>query len=89
MSDALRDAELLARAVVDALGGTVPEAAALAAFQQQRDRLSTALFEVTEQVAAHTVGEERLRHLLRELSAAMVDEIEALLALDSRPAAVA
>jgi flavin-dependent dehydrogenase len=89
MSDALRDAELLARALTGALGGAVPEAAALAAFQAQRDRLSAALFEVTEQIAGHTLGEERLRDLLRELSAAMVDEIEALLALDRRPAAVA
>ncbi|MGY1606253.1 MULTISPECIES: NAD(P)/FAD-dependent oxidoreductase [unclassified Geodermatophilus] len=86
MSDALRDAELLALALTDALSGRVPEAAALAAFQSQRDRLSDALFTVTERVAAHDWTEEELRRLLRELSAAMSDEIDALLALDRPPA---
>jgi 2-polyprenyl-6-methoxyphenol hydroxylase-like FAD-dependent oxidoreductase len=82
MSDALRDAELLAIAVVDALGGRMAEAAALTAFQRQRDRLSTALFDVTETVAAHDWTEEELRRRLRELSAAMSDEVDTLLALD-------
>ena len=89
MSDALRDAELLARAIVEALGG-VPEAAALDGYRRERNRLSTALFEVTEQVAGHDWSEEQLRRLLRQLSAAMSDEIDTLLALDDHgPAAVA
>ena len=87
MSDALRDAELLAIAVADALGGRVPEAAALAGFQRERDRLSASLFAVTEQVAGHDWTEDELRRHLRELSAAMSDEIDALLALDAHPAA--
>jgi flavin-dependent dehydrogenase len=87
MSDALRDAELLAMALVDALGGGVAETTALTAFQRERDRLSTALFDVTERVAAHDWTEEELRHQLRELSAAMSDEIDTLLALDDGHAA--
>ncbi|WP_409330570.1 NAD(P)/FAD-dependent oxidoreductase [Trujillonella humicola] len=84
MSDALRDAELLARA----LTAPGPEAAALAGYQRERDRLSVALFDVTERVAAHDWTEEELRRLLRELAAAMSDEIEVLLGLDdARPAA--
>jgi flavin-dependent dehydrogenase len=82
LSDALRDGELLARALVDALGGGMSEAAALVAFQRERDRLSTALFAVTDRVAGHDWTEDALRALLRELSAAMSDEVEALLALD-------
>jgi 2-polyprenyl-6-methoxyphenol hydroxylase-like FAD-dependent oxidoreductase len=89
MSDALRDAELLAVALTDALGGAVPEATALATYQQRRDRLSAELFDVTEQVAGHTWTEQQLRPLLRELSAAMSAEVEALLALDHPAAAVA
>jgi flavin-dependent dehydrogenase len=82
MSDGLRDGELLATALADALGGRTPEATAVAAFQRQRDRMSTALFEVTERIAAHDWTEEELRGRLRELSAAMSDEIDGLLALD-------
>jgi flavin-dependent dehydrogenase len=87
MSDALRDAELLARALVDALGGA-PEPAALAGYQQVRDRLSTALFDVVEQVSGYGWSEEELRRLLRAMSAAMSDEIDLLLALD-RPGGAA
>jgi flavin-dependent dehydrogenase len=90
MSDGLRDAELLAIALADALAGRIPEAVVLAAFQRQRDQLSTALFDVTERVAAHDWTEDELRRALRELSAAMSDEIQTLLALDQgRAAAVA
>jgi flavin-dependent dehydrogenase len=87
MSDALRDAELLAIPLTDALGGRVPEAVATAAFQRERDRLSTALFDVTDRVAAHDWQDEELRRLLRELSTAMSDEIECLLLLDGPQAA--
>ena len=87
MSDGLRDAELLAIAVADTLAGGMPEAAALAAFQQQRDRLSAALFDATERVATHDWTEDELRRRLRELSAAMSDEIDTLLALDRGSAA--
>jgi flavin-dependent dehydrogenase len=88
MSDGLRDAELLAIALADMLSGRTPEAAALGAFQRQRDRLSAALFDATERIAAHDWTEDQLRRRLRELSAAMSDEIDALLALD-RTGAVA
>jgi flavin-dependent dehydrogenase len=89
MSDALRDAELLARGIEAALGG-LPEPAALGEYARERNRLSTALFDVTEQIASHDWSEEQLRQLLRQLSAAMSDEIDTLLALDGHgPAAVA
>jgi flavin-dependent dehydrogenase len=87
MSDGLRDAELLAIALADTLAGRMPEAAASAAFQQQRDRLSAALLDATERIAAHDWTEEELRRRLRELSAAMSDEIDTLLALDRGSAA--
>jgi flavin-dependent dehydrogenase len=90
MSDALRDADLLADAIDGALGGGAPEAAALKAFQRERDRLSVRLFDVTDRIAAHDWTEEEVRRLLIELTAAMSDEIDAVLALDrSAPPAVA
>ena len=87
MSDGLRDAELLAIALAETLAGRLPEAAAVAGFQRQRDRLSAALFDATERVAAHDWTEDELRRRLRELSAAMSDEIDTLLALDQGSAA--
>jgi flavin-dependent dehydrogenase len=83
MSDGLRDAELLAIALLDILVGGLPDAVALAALQQQRDRLSAGLFDATERIAAHDWTEDELRRRLRELSAAMSDEIDTLLALDA------
>jgi 2-polyprenyl-6-methoxyphenol hydroxylase-like FAD-dependent oxidoreductase len=78
MTDAMRDAELLAGAVVDAATGAVPEQTALAAYQSRRDALSARLFRVTDQIAAYDWDMTRIRRLLREVSSAMVDEVEAL-----------
>jgi flavin-dependent dehydrogenase len=46
ITDALRDAELLAGAIADGRPG------ALAAYQQERDALSRALFEITDSIAS-------------------------------------
>jgi 2-polyprenyl-6-methoxyphenol hydroxylase-like FAD-dependent oxidoreductase len=78
ITDALRDAELLADAIVQAAAGLQPEAEALAAFQSRRDALSSRLFEATDAIAAYDWDLGRIRRLLREVSSAMVDEVEAL-----------
>ncbi|CUR56592.1 Monooxygenase FAD-binding [metagenome] len=77
MTDALRDAELLADALLASLGGT-PEAIALAGYQTTRDRLSAQLFEATEEVAAYDWDTDRIQTLLRRVSAAMSDEVDHL-----------
>jgi hypothetical protein len=82
MTDALRDAELLARQVLAAHGGVVPEDVALARYQQRRDRLSRELWETTERIAAYDWEPPGIRALLRALSAAMGDEVDHLEALD-------
>lgn len=79
MTDALRDAELLADAVLAWHGGARP-AAALAAYQATRDRLSDSLFSVTDAVAAYDWDADRLRGLLRRMSSAMSDEVDHLAA---------
>jgi 2-polyprenyl-6-methoxyphenol hydroxylase-like FAD-dependent oxidoreductase len=84
MTDALRDAELLANAVVEAVSGARPEPQALAAYQQQRDALSTRLFAATEAITAYDWDMADIRRLLREVSSAMTDEVEALEALPDR-----
>ncbi len=80
MTDALRDAELLATQV-RAVHGGVPEGTAWAAYQRTRDRLSRDLVATTERVAAYDWDAAGIRSLLRRLSAAMADEVDHLEAL--------
>jgi 2-polyprenyl-6-methoxyphenol hydroxylase-like FAD-dependent oxidoreductase len=79
LTDALRDAELLGRAIIAAAGGEAPEAVALAAYQATRDRLSERLFAVTDAIAWDL---DEIRRLLLQLSDAMSDEVWWLRALE-------
>ena len=71
VTDELRDAELLANAIVDALGGGVCEPTAMAKYQSAGERMSTPLFSATEAIAAYDWDTDRVRTLLRQVSAAM------------------
>ena len=83
ISDALRDAEFLARAVVD--GGRD----ALAEYERTRDRLSLPLLDVAESIAAYRWDLGEIRELLLAESAAMKPEVAALRALDTPASAEA
>jgi 2-polyprenyl-6-methoxyphenol hydroxylase-like FAD-dependent oxidoreductase len=83
LTDALRDAELLARAITSWMSGAVSEADALAGYQAGRDRLSEELFRVTDTIASHRWTDAEIGPLLRELSAAMADEVDVLAGLDA------
>jgi flavin-dependent dehydrogenase len=87
ITDALRDAELLARAVLEAPRGGRAQLAAVGDYERTRDRLSERLFDITERVASYRWDLVELRDLLRELSQAMRPEVDALLALDQMRAA--
>jgi len=76
ISDALRDAEFLARAVAQ---GTE---AALANYQSNRDELSHVLFECTDEIAGFEWDLDRLKPLHKSLSVAMNHEVDALVSLD-------
>jgi flavin-dependent dehydrogenase len=82
ITDALRDAELLARAVLAAPSGGRAQLDAILDYQNTRDRLSAALFDITERIAGYrwTLGE--LRAHLMTLSEAMRPEVDALVSLD-------
>ena len=54
MTDALRDAELLARALAAVLDGA-DEADALAEYQATRDAIAVPMFEVIDRIASHAV----------------------------------
>jgi flavin-dependent dehydrogenase len=81
MTNALRDAELLADAVLESLAGVTPAVVALARYQATRDRLSSRLFDATEAVASYSWDLTEVRGLLRAVSAAMSDEVDHLQAL--------
>ena len=80
MTDALRDAELLANAVLAALSGC-DEASALEAYERTRDLLSRDMFDATEAVAAYDWNLDKVRYLLREVSSAMGAEVDHLQSL--------
>jgi 2-polyprenyl-6-methoxyphenol hydroxylase-like FAD-dependent oxidoreductase len=86
LTDALRDAELLARALVAVVRDGADERDALAGYQATRDELSRALFDVMDVIAGHRWTDEEIPDLLLELSAAMADELETLAALPALPA---
>ncbi|MFI6673712.1 NAD(P)/FAD-dependent oxidoreductase [Kribbella sp. NPDC050470] len=83
ITDALRDAELLARAIVTASSGEATEEAALATYQATRDRLSERLFDVTDQIASFAWNLDQIPTLLLHLSNAMNDEVSWLHQLDA------
>jgi flavin-dependent dehydrogenase len=82
ITDALRDAELLAHAVERGLG-LRDEAAHLAAYQAERDRLSLPLFEVAQEIAGFEWDDDTVHSLLLRLNSSMALEVEALLAFEA------
>lgn len=79
MTDALRDAELLADALVSVLEGAASEDAALGSYQARRDQLSTGVLTVADRVASYDWTLAELRDLLVDLSQAMRPEVAHLL----------
>ena len=76
ITDALRDAELLARAVV---AGTTN---ALADYQRIRDELSLRLFHITDVVASLDRDMDNLKELHKDMSDEMRKEVNYLSALE-------
>ncbi len=87
ITDALRDAELLARAVLEAPHSRHFQLKALRDYEGTRDRLSEPLFDITERIASYNWDLAELRGHLRELSKAMRPEVDELLGFDQIPAA--
>jgi flavin-dependent dehydrogenase len=78
MTDALRGAHLLARAVADHHRGAASEASALARYGTLRDEISAPLYRVMDEVAGYRWDLPTLRRLLRQSSSAMSAEVEAI-----------
>jgi len=87
ITDALRDAELLAAAVLQAPRGGRAQLEALREYERTRDQLCQPLFDITERIASYQWDLAELREYLVELSQAMRSDVDALLALDNAHAA--
>ncbi len=83
MTDALRDAELLANAVVT---GTDE---ALAGYQSERDELAVEFLDLSDQISSFEWDLERLKELLYQLSKLMGREYDLVRSLDQCRAATA
>jgi flavin-dependent dehydrogenase len=83
LTDALRDAELLTRAIASTQPGGPDRTDALADYQATRDRLSHQLFDIVDIIAAQRWTDDEIPGLLLQLSAAMADEVETLAGLDA------
>jgi 2-polyprenyl-6-methoxyphenol hydroxylase-like FAD-dependent oxidoreductase len=81
MTDALRDAELLASALIGARAGA-NEAEALRDYQAQRDALGVPIFEVSDQIASHRWSSVEISGLLRRLAKLMREEAQLLKGLN-------
>ena len=85
LTDALRDAELLARGIIAVVVDGAAEEDALAGYQATRDALSAELFDVMDVIAGHRWTDDEIADLLLQLSAAMADEVDTLAALPAPP----
>lgn len=88
ITDALRDAELLARSAVAGLGHGDLDAA-LRRYQEQRDAIALPLQQITERVASYAWTLPELRTTLLGLSRAMGREVQLIEGFDAAPAAAA
>jgi 2-polyprenyl-6-methoxyphenol hydroxylase-like FAD-dependent oxidoreductase len=88
LTDALRDAELLARAIMATVIDGHDEAAALAEYQATRDRLAEDLWVTTDAIASYEWDATEIGALLMKVSAAMQDEVDHLAALDPMTVAI-
>jgi 2-polyprenyl-6-methoxyphenol hydroxylase-like FAD-dependent oxidoreductase len=80
ISDALRDAELLAEAIVAGLGGRTPLDAALAGYRERRDAAALPMYEMTIDLASF--GPPRPEHpLLYEALAQRPGEVDRFIAV--------
>jgi flavin-dependent dehydrogenase len=93
ISDALRDAELLARAIVEGLGaaafGDNALGRSLETYRVVRNRLSNHLFTAADAIASYAWDLDTIPVLLQSLAAAQADEVTFLYELDASSLAFA
>jgi 2-polyprenyl-6-methoxyphenol hydroxylase-like FAD-dependent oxidoreductase len=80
MSQALRDAELLSHAVLDAAYDDRPLKQALSSYERSRDGLSAGMFAATDALASYDWDSAEVERLLRQLSTEMSREVDTVAA---------
>jgi 2-polyprenyl-6-methoxyphenol hydroxylase-like FAD-dependent oxidoreductase len=75
LTSALRDAELLVDAITSP---AAKEPGTAGSYQHTRDRLSRRMLETSDEIASFTWDLDRIRDVLRQMSSAMTEEVEAL-----------
>lgn len=83
LTDALRDAELLARAIIASAADDLTDEEAFTAYQETRDRLTLPLLRAADVIGAYRWTDAEIPGLLMELSSSMVAEIEAISEFDA------
>jgi flavin-dependent dehydrogenase len=83
LTDAFRDADLLARAVVSSASGNSTRDQALADYQAMRDALSIPLMTTADEIGGYRWDDNEIGPLLLRLSSAMAAEVGVLAALDA------
>ena len=78
LTEALRDAELLAVALAAAASGERTEADALARFHATRDRLARPVLDIVDTIAGLDWTDDEIAGLLVRMRSALSDEVEAL-----------
>jgi 2-polyprenyl-6-methoxyphenol hydroxylase-like FAD-dependent oxidoreductase len=82
ITDALRDAELLASAVAAGAASERATGIAPAGYQAQRDRTALPMHPIVDRLASHEWDLAEARRLLRALSSVMADEVETIHGFD-------
>jgi 2-polyprenyl-6-methoxyphenol hydroxylase-like FAD-dependent oxidoreductase len=78
LADALRDAELLAAAVVQWGGDERQRSRVLADYQSTRDRLALPLLQTVDRIASNDWDDSEISELLVQLSAEMARSVDAI-----------
>lgn len=76
MTDALRDAESLATAIVSGAASEHAAKSALQGYQERRDRVALKMHPLVDRLGSHTWTHAEARGLLRDLASIMADEVE-------------
>ena len=82
ITDAFRDAELVARAVVVGAASDHAMRIALCRYQAERDRLALPMHPIVDRLASHQWDLAQVQQLLRGLSSVMADDVEGIRAFD-------
>ena len=77
ITDALRDAELLARALLECLGDS-PEREVMHRYHRRRDLLAAPMLAAAEDLASYSWTDAGVQPLLRRVSAAMTQDVDVL-----------